>query len=207
VTFHLLVVPGVIVDRWARTWSERRPGVPLDIVPVGPGAAADALLSKQGDAGLIRLPVDKDTFHAIPLWTEETVVMAPREHLFAAAEGEVFVADLADETLVRPLDDVLGWESVPGADEARPADTAEAVEFTAAGGGVLVVPRSLARLHHRKDLVVRTVPDAPTSSVGLVWERDSHTELVEEWIGIVRGRTANSTRGQAAPRPKARKRR
>ena len=204
-TFRLLVVPGVIVDRWGQTWSERRPGVPLEIVPVEAAAATDALPT--ADAGLLRLPVDRDAFHAIPLWTEETVVMAPREHLFAAADGEVTLADLADENIVRPLDDVLAWERSPGASEDRPATTAEAVEFAAAGGGVLVVPKSLARLHHRKDLVVRTVPDAPTSSVGLVWGRDSHTELVEEMIGIVRGRTANSTRGGAEPARKARKRR
>jgi DNA-binding transcriptional LysR family regulator len=207
VTFHLLVVPGVIVDRWGRTWSERRPGVPLEIVPVEAAAAADALLAGAAEAGLVRLPVDRDAFHAIPLWTEETVVMASREHLFAAAEGEVTLADLADENIVRPLDDVLAWDRSPGASQDRPATTAEAVEFAAAGGGVLVVPRSLARLHQRKDLVVRTVPDAPTSAVGLVWGRDSHTELVEEMIGIVRGRTANSTRGAAEPARKARKRR
>lgn len=195
--FRLLVVPGVTVDKWSRTWSERLPGVELRLVPAEPGA----LPGDEADAGLVRLPVDKDVFHAIPLYTETTVVVVPREHLLAAAD-EVTVADLADETLLRPLDDVLGWPDPPAAVAAdRPATTAAAVELVAAGVGVLVVPQSLARLHHRRDLTYRVVSDAPASSVGLVWRRDRQTDLVEEMIGIVRGRTANSTRGPARDSP------
>jgi hypothetical protein len=33
--------------------------------------------------------------------------------------------------------------------------------------------------------------------VGLVWLRDDDDPLVEEFIGIVRGRTTNSSRGEA----------
>jgi DNA-binding transcriptional LysR family regulator len=198
-TFRLLVVPGVTVDRWSRTWSERLPGVDLQVVPAEVTQAA-TLLSAQADAGLIRLPVDQDTFHAIPLYTEVTVVVVPRDHVLAAAD-EVTVADLADEPLLRPLDDVLAWTGASAAPATvtadRPATTAAAVELVAAGVGVLVVPQSLARTYHRRDLTYRVVTDAPTSSVALVWVRDRHTDLVEEMIGIVRGRTANSTRGRA----------
>lgn len=80
----------------------------------------------------------------------------------------------------------------------RPASTADAVELVAAGAGLLVVPQSLARLHHRKDLTYREVTDAPRSSVGLVWPRFEAHVMIEEMIGIVRGRTVNSTRGSAA---------
>jgi hypothetical protein len=196
--FRLAIVPGVTVDRWARTWAERLPGVDLQVTPVGPGTPLPA----GADAGLLRLPVDTDTFHAVPLYTETTVVMVATEHFLAAAD-EVTLADLADETLLRPLDDVLTWPDPPAAD--RPETTEGAVPLVAAEAGVLVVPQSLARLYHRKDLTYRVVTDAPASSVGLVWRRDGHTDLVEEMIGIVRGRTANSTRGRAqppaAPRP------
>jgi DNA-binding transcriptional LysR family regulator len=199
-TFRLLIVPGVTMDKWSRRWSERLPGVDLQLVPAEAAQAAATLLSARADAGLVRLPVDQDTFHAIPLYTEVTVVVVPRDHLLAAAD-EVTVADLADETLLRPLDDVLAWTgaSVAPATVAadRPATTAAAVELVAAGVGVLIVPQSLARAYHRRDLTYRVVTDAPTSSVALGWVRDRYTDLVEEMIGIVRGRTANSTRGRA----------
>ncbi|NJC66110.1 LysR family transcriptional regulator substrate-binding protein [Planosporangium flavigriseum] len=182
-------------------WSERLPEVDLEVVPAEAAQAA-TLLADQVDAGLARLPVDQDTFHAIPLYTEATVVVVPKDHMLAAAD-EVTVAELADETLLRPLDDVLDWTGGSDAPVTvaadRPATTAAAVEWVAAGVGVLVVPQSLARLYHRRDLTYRVVTDAPTSSVGLVWARDRYTDLVEEMIGIVRGRTANTTRGRAQP--------
>ncbi|MEV4416700.1 LysR family substrate-binding domain-containing protein [Catellatospora sp. NPDC049609] len=208
-TFRLLVVPGVTVDRWSRLWSERLPEVQLELVPAD-AADAPALLTADADAGLVRLPVDPDALHAIPLYTEVTVVVVQRDHLLAAAD-ELTIADLADETVLWPLDDVLGWAGTPAAPAVvaghRPATTAEAVELVAASVGVLIVPQSLARAHHRRDLTYRVLTDAPTSAVGLAWARDRHTDLVEEMIGIVRGRTANSTRGGRAPAPEPARRR
>jgi DNA-binding transcriptional LysR family regulator len=64
----------------------------------------------------------------------------------------------------------------------------------AAGVGIVVVPMSLARLHHRKDAEHRTLTDGPSSTVALVWPADDPSALVDAFIGIVRGRTANSSR-------------
>jgi DNA-binding transcriptional LysR family regulator len=175
-------------------WSERLPAVELRVV----SDEAAALQSADVDAGLVRLPVDRGALDAITLYTEVTVAVVPRDHLLAAAD-ELTLADLADETLLRPLDDVLAWSSTPATPTAdRPATTGDAVALVAAGVGVLVVPLSLARLHHRRDLTHRVVTDAPTSSVALAWMPDRYSDLVEEMIGIVRGRTANSTRGRGA---------
>jgi DNA-binding transcriptional LysR family regulator len=202
-TFSLLVAPGVTVDKWSRVWSERLPAVRLRLLPIeAESAPITELLATRADAGLVRLPVDQDTCHAIPLYTEVTVVVVPRDHLIAAAE-EVTIADLADELLLQALDDTLDWTGVSIAPATmiadRPATTAAAVELVAASVGVLVVPQSLARLHHRRDLTYRVLTDAPTSSVALAWSRDRQTDLVEEMIGIVRGRTANSSRGPSQP--------
>jgi hypothetical protein len=120
----------------------------------------------------------------------------------------VTAGDLADDVVLHPLDDTLEWESLPGRPAIeRPATTADAIELVAAGVGVLVVPQSLARLHHRRDLTYRPVSDAPESRVALSWPEDETTDLVEEFIGIVRGRTVNSTRGRtpAAAQPKAKR--
>lgn len=183
-----------------RIWNERLPDVPLTLVGVSAAEAPDVLRGREADAGLVRLPIDRTALSAIPLYTETTVVVIPKDHIMAALE-EVPAADLADDIVLHPLDDTLDWEDRPGrpADE-RPATTADAVELVAAGVGLLVVPQSLARLHHRKDLTYRPVPDAPESRVALSWLEDETTDLVEEFIGIVRGRTVNSTRGGPSPR-------
>ncbi|MFJ3723094.1 LysR family substrate-binding domain-containing protein [Streptomyces sp. NPDC090045] len=208
-SFRLAYVPGVTPGKWVRIWNERLPDVPLTLVAVSPGEAFGVLRGGGADAGFVRLPVDRTDLSAIPLYTETTVVVVPKDHLVAAAE-EVSTEDLADEIVLHPLDDTLVWEQLPGRPAIeRPETTADAIELVAAGIGVLVVPQSLARLHHRKDLTYRPVSDAPESRVALSWPQEETTDLVEEFIGIVRGRTVNSTRGRppTPPQPKAKRKR
>ncbi|WP_329285798.1 LysR family substrate-binding domain-containing protein [Streptomyces sp. NBC_00691] len=205
-SFRLAFVPGVTPSKWVRVWNERLPDVPLTLLALTPAEAFGALREGTADAGLVRLPVDRDDLSAIPLYTETTVVVIPKDHLLAAAE-EVTVEDLAEELVLHPLDDTLGWEQLPGlpANE-RPATTADAIELVAAGVGVLALPQSLARLHHRKDLTYRTLTEVPQSRVALSWQAaDEAPDLVEEFIGIVRGRTVNSTRGRRAEAQKGQK--
>jgi DNA-binding transcriptional LysR family regulator len=194
--FRLAYVPGVTPAKWVRIWNERLPGISLTLLPVPAAEAADVLRGGEADAGLVRLPVDRTVFSAIPLYTETTVVVVPKDHVVAAVD-EISLDDLADEVVLHPLDDVLGWDRPPGEPAfERPATTADAIELVAAGVGLLVVPQSLARLYHRRDLTYRPVRDAPQSGVALSWPEDATTDLVEDFIGIVRGRTVNSTRGR-----------
>ncbi|WP_329159166.1 LysR family substrate-binding domain-containing protein [Streptomyces sp. NBC_01717] len=207
-SFRLAYVPGVTPTKWVRIWNERLPEIPLTLVAVTAAEASDVLRGGGADAGFVRLPIDRTDLSAIPLYTETTVVVIPKDHI-AAAVDEVSAEDLADEIVLHPLDDTLDWERPPGrpANE-RPATTADAIELVAAGVGLLVVPQSLARLHHRKDLTYRPVTGAPESRVALSWPEDATTDMVEDFIGIVRGRTVNSSRGRTAtpPQPKQRKR-
>nr|WP_172149094.1 LysR substrate-binding domain-containing protein [Isoptericola chiayiensis] len=218
--FRLGYVPGATPGKWARTWEQRLRDVPLDLVQVEAADVAGALRAREVDAAIGRLPVDKEDFHAIALYDEVPMVVVSRDHLLAATEESehVTAADLAEDVLWVPADDVLftGDEPRPGkAPEAyddgtgtlvtpAPATTAEAIAWAAAGSGAVVVPMSLARLHRRKDVVHRVLDDGPEAPVGLVWLRDGLSEqtaeLVEEMVGIVRGRTANSSRGRAGDR-------
>ncbi|NGO76943.1 LysR family transcriptional regulator substrate-binding protein [Streptomyces sp. YC504] len=195
--FRLAYVPGATPAKWVRIWRERLPSIPLTLVAVEPAEAAELVESGGVEAGLLRMPVDKTRFNAIPLYAETTVAVVPKDHLVTAAD-EVTLADLADEIVLHPLDDTLGWTELPGKPALeRPATTADAVELVAAGIGVLIAPQSLARLHHRKDLTYRPLTDAPESRMGLVWPQGDTSDLVEQFIGIVRGRTVNSSRGQS----------
>ncbi|MFJ1751761.1 LysR family substrate-binding domain-containing protein [Kitasatospora sp. NPDC088134] len=197
--FRLVYVPGVTPTKWLRVWEERLPDVRLELLQSEQSAGHALLLAGGAEAGLVRLPVDRTVLSAIPLYTETTVVVFPKDHWLAAAE-EVTAADLAEEIVFHPQDDVLDWpDGLPGRPALeRPATTADAIELVAANVGVLLVPQSLARLHHRRDLTYRTLLEAPQSQVALAWPEEATTDLVEEFIGIVRGRTANSSRGRTA---------
>ncbi|WP_307796727.1 LysR family transcriptional regulator substrate-binding protein [Actinomadura barringtoniae] len=186
-------------------WAERVREVPLQLVQT-PAAEVVPLLRDGGvDAAFVRLPVDREALHVIPLYVEATVVVVPKDHVVAAAE-EIELADLADEDVFEPFDEVLVWDARPGQPAfTRPEDTAAAIELVASGTGVLLLPQSLARLHHRTDLTYRAVTDAPQSQIGLAWLDVETTDLMEELIGIVRGRTPNSTRGRNPQQQPARK--
>lgn len=201
-TLTLGYVPGGTPAKWARIWAERQPEVPLQLHTVAAADAAAAVRAGTVDVALLRLPTDTTGLAVIPLYEETTVAVVPTDHVFAAVD-EITAADLDGEPVLRPLDDVVGWVGAPGAPvDHRPETTADAVELVAAGMGALVVPQSLARLYHRKDLTYRAITDAPTCPVALAFPDGQQPASVEEFIGIVRGRRAGSSRGQSEPAPK-----
>jgi DNA-binding transcriptional LysR family regulator len=192
-------MPGGTPAKWARIWAQRHPDVPLHLHPVAAADAADAVRGGVVDLSLLRLPADTTGLAVIPLYEETTVVVVPKDHVVTAAD-EVTAADLDDEPTLIPLDDVVGWPDAPGvAVEYRPETTGAAIELVATGMGMLIVPQSLARLHHRRDLTHRPIVDAPTCAVGLAFPEGQPSVLVEEFIGIVRGRRPGSSRGTPPP--------
>lgn len=195
-TFTLGAIPGATPGKWIDTWKERMPRTSLDLVPLTFADQRRALRAGEVDAALVRLPIDKGGLHVIPLYDEVPVVVCARDSHLTAAE-ELAAADLEGEVLIVPDDDVLGI-SLPGTVPPRfaaPTDTGEAIATVAAGVGIVVVPMSLARLHHRKDVEYRPLRDGPSSTVALAWDADRTTPAVDAFVGIVRGRTANSSRG------------
>lgn len=169
-------VPGVTPGKWAARWRERHPEVPL-------GLRQDedplvALRAGSDDVVFVRLPVDRTGLHLIPLYEEVPVVVMSWENELSLHD-EVPVGELEGETLL----DVVACGS-----------PATAVEVAASGAGVVVLPMSLARLHARKDAVHRPLEGAPGTTVGIAWRQEDESADVEEFVGIVRGRTAQSSR-------------
>ncbi len=168
-------MPGVTLTKWRTRWDERLTAR-LEVVEVAEADQRRVLVAGDVDLCFVRLPIDRDGLHAIPLYEEVTVAWVNKDHPVAAYD-EVTLADLADETVLTELDAVA-------------LDRVNA-------GAVLLVPMSVARSASRRDLAHRPVSDAPPTSVALAWRVDTENPLVEEFIGIVRGRTANSARTQA----------
>ncbi|HAM12200.1 MAG TPA: transcriptional regulator [Microbacterium sp.] len=193
--FRLGAVPGATPGKWISLWRERMPRTRLELVEISPASQRDQLVAGSVDAALVRLPIDKTDLHAIPLYDEVPVVVFSSDSALSVAE-ELTPEDLAGEVLIVPEDDVLRV-TAPGTLEPRfvtPTDTKAAVELAAAGVGILIVPMSLARLHHRKDVTYRTLAGGPTSSIALAWVAERTTPEVEAFVGIVRGRSTRSSR-------------
>lgn len=185
-------VAGVTPDKWAGRWREREV-TPLELVPVEEADQRAVLLDGRVDLCFVRLPLDREGLHLVTLYDELPVVVVPLDHV-ATAVDDVETADLADDALL--------WGEVPGRElDAVPMTAAEAVELVATGAGVAVMPMSVARRHHRRDVDSRPVTDLPSTTVGLAWRVGDPDPLVETFLGIVRGRTANSSREPTSPSP------
>lgn len=192
-TFRLGVIPGATPGKWIDAWKQRMPHVPLELVPLAVAdqrAALDDL-----DAALVRLPIEDADLHVIRLYDEVPVVVASLEsHLLAA--DELAASDLAGEVLLTSGEDVLELD-LPGTSASAYGavpTTADLIATVATGVGIAVVPMSLARLHHRKDVEFRVLRDGPESTVAFVWPRARSTDDVDTFVGIIRGRTARSSR-------------
>jgi DNA-binding transcriptional LysR family regulator len=184
-------VTGTTPDKWARAWRDQRRGR-LELVPVTEADQEAAVRRGEVDMAFVRLPLDTDDLHVVRLYDEVPVVVAGRDHLVAAADGTVTLHDLDDEQLVLPHRS--GWR--PSAEQLDwpPMTEQEAIETVAAGTGVALVPMSVARLHHRRDVVHREVADLAPTTVALVWLRERDDETTQAFVGVVRGRTAHSSR-------------
>ncbi|RFA19006.1 LysR family substrate-binding domain-containing protein [Subtercola boreus] len=215
--FSIAFATGVTVTKWTRLWAERQPAVGLNVFPVEPAQQVASVLDGTADVSFVRLPVDQAGLSVIALYSEVQVVVVPRDHPASAVES-VTVADLADEHLLQEPDLVPEWRDVAIeiASGTRRAlvgirSMEDAVEQVAAGVGIVILPQAIARLNSRKDTVYRPVTDVAETQVALVWVAEQTTPLIEEFVGIVRGRSASSSRAaaaleeQAAPDARAKK--
>ncbi|WP_280309536.1 LysR family transcriptional regulator [Nocardia abscessus] len=174
-------VPGVTVSKWTRIWGERFPETSLEVIALTQADQEAALREGRVDMCFVRLPIDREGVSAIPLYREVPVVVVQKEHPLSVFD-EVRMGDLTDER----LQDTSDVDAI-----------AAALELVAAAGGAAIVPHSLARLHHRRDLVYRPMLDVPDTEVALAWPTGHTSDLVEDFIGVVRGRSERSSRAPA----------
>ncbi|MET4060531.1 hypothetical protein ABIB35_002079 [Arthrobacter sp. UYP6] len=177
----LAYVPGVTPGKWIGRWTERK-----DREVSAYQCAEDAVLEelRAGRADLVFVRVPEEGFlrpadlSVIALYEERPVVAAAKDSAVAAFD-ELDLADLAGENL-------LDVREVGGPDVG--------MEVVASGAGLLVLPMAVAKLYARRDVVARPLTGYPATRIAVAWLEDAQDEGIEEFVGIVRGRTANSSR-------------
>ena len=160
---------------------------------------------------------DGEKYHSIRLYEELPVVILPVDHVLTVLD-EVPVEERAEEFLLQPASNIPAYEEVSrawresaGRIVPEGLTDKETIELVAAGVGLYIVPMSIARFYHRKDLTYRPVAGLDLYPVHLVWPRAPKGEprseeleaLLQDFIGIVRGRTATSERGSETRQARA----
>ncbi|MFJ4028812.1 LysR family transcriptional regulator substrate-binding protein [Paenarthrobacter sp. NPDC089989] len=182
-------VAGVTPGKWIRRWEERMPDVPLHAFMSDDESQLSVLRDGSADLSFVRLPVDREGLHVIPLYEEQQAVVAPKGHEISVFE-EVAFEDVSEENFL----DVAG---MGGPDMA--------LQVVASGAGLVIMPMPVARHLNNKQTVSRRLSGVPGTQIGLAWLAGNDSPVIEEFIGIVRGRTAQSSRQPSAQQEKPKK--
>ncbi|THG33517.1 LysR family transcriptional regulator [Naasia lichenicola] len=210
--FPITLVAGVTVSKWTTRWDERNPAHPVAVMLVDDAAQAHAVRDGTAACAFVRLPIvaggtrDSEVrLHSIPLYSEDSVVIAAKGHLIEAADV-LELTDLVDERLLSPPQSLPGWSEIaknPGTPEQRDQllglTPAQLIEVVATGAGIAVLPASIVRTFGRKDVIARPLTGAPQSTVAIAWRADDDSRETEQFVGIVRGRTERSSRAEPTP--------
>lgn len=157
------------------------------------------LIDGRAQLALVRLPhrgVGPERFHVVELYQEEKGVALPKDSELTLIEGAVEMSDLAGQ--------IMNYR-IPVDGEVDVAAVRDALQIVAANVGVVIAPKPLLKVLSRKLVVPRQLQEesVPVTRIALVWHRDGDSDAIQDFVGIAKGRTVNSSR-QVAPKRSAR---
>ncbi|WJY67716.1 LysR family transcriptional regulator substrate-binding protein [Corynebacterium auris] len=182
---RLSFVTGTEPGKWLRRYEAfRREAIEA--------AGRDDPLAELGegrcDLALVRLPDERvsERHHVVKLYEEAPGVAVPKESVYAEVGGAVRRADLEGE--------IVTFEFAAGAEIGELRD---ALQVVAANVGVAFAPRPLLKILAKKQVAALELIDeaAPVTTIALVWQKVADSDAIQDFVGVAKGRTVNSSRG------------
>ena len=200
---------GVAPSKWANRWKAIFPETPLELVPLTPAgrlpaaeAPVDVRLERVAPGGEAESSSGPErTRHGVRLYVESIALVLPVDHELA----EATVIEPDDLTLVHLLDHPdhsAEWpEPQPWADPSwEPKNVRAALELVGTGLGGILLPLPFARhlVNKRAHVIVPLSPafELPGTEIWASWDRSRDDAVVQQLIGVLRGRTGRSSRGE-----------
>lgn len=221
-------VRGIAPTKWAKRYIVAT-HTRLQLVPIAAAFSPRDPVSPDYDMLLERTapgvrPVgtgENGTRRSLRLYNEQVALVVSVDHELAG-DSEISAADLALVPLLDHSDHAPEWPAPePWADpEWKPKNVRAALELVATGAGAILLPLPLARhISSKKQhaLLQVTGEGSPAgTTVWATWETAADSADMQQLAGILRGRTARSSREgslaagapteapkkQAAPAPK-----
>ncbi|MBC8093730.1 MAG: LysR family transcriptional regulator [Pseudonocardia sp.] len=158
--------PGLHVSDAVRAFTARHPEVQIELLQLRWWEQDAPLRDGRADVGYLRRPFDDAGLRAVAIGSEPKVACLPAAHPLARRSALTW-ADLDGEQIL-------------DAHARRTSSVEEKFELIAAGHGIAMVPRSVARSYSRPDLVHRPVTDAvPTETCLVVAEEQRETRVLD----------------------------
>lgn len=199
---------GISPSKWAKRWAEQHPTQPAQF-SVRMVRRGDPLAGDRADVLLGRLDgvtpassLSAAPVHAIRLYEETVAVVVPSDHRLAKRE-QVSSAALEHLTLLPHPEHAPTWPSPePWADpEHAPTTTVGTLEVVLAGVGAALVSGPLARHLSEKGLTAVPVTGLPGTEIWAAWLVENDSEIVQDFVGVLRGRGARSSRHASEDAP------
>lgn len=191
-TFVTGTEPGKWFARYLETTAHGLEEIPADdpLALIESGAA---------DLALIRLPDNRvgeagQVFHRVTLYEEAPGAAVPKDSVYAEVGEKLHPRELADEHV-----------NFTFAEHALIDDLRSALQVVAANVGVAYAPAPLLKVLAKKQVVVVELTqlprDMPATEIALVWKVQADSDAIQDFVGVAKGRTRNSSRSAASERP------
>lgn len=190
---RLSFVTGTEPDKWCTRFRDRTTHRLAASGAVDPLAE---LIDARADLALARLPDARVSaeHHVVVLYSEARGIAVPKDHELTLLDT-IGPEDIEGE--------IINY-ATPGSGEVDIDKVRAGLQMVAANVGVLIAPRPLIKVLSRRRIEHRDFTgDVPGTKIALVWCRDNDSEAIQDFVGIAKGRTPNSSR-QAAPKRSAR---
>ncbi|WP_042393081.1 LysR family transcriptional regulator [Streptacidiphilus carbonis] len=162
--------PGLTLSTAVRAYTQTHPGVEIELLHLKWYDQAEALRDGRADIGYLRRPFDGEGLRTVPIGSEPQVACLPTGHPLARRRRLVR-ADLDGEPVLDPA-------------TRRATTIEEKFELVAAGVGIALVPRSVARYYARPDLVHRPVTDTGTFELCLAVAEGRQHRHVQDFLDV-----------------------
>ncbi|MTE09851.1 LysR family transcriptional regulator substrate-binding protein [Corynebacterium aurimucosum] len=193
---RLVFSTGTEPGKWFRRYRDSHP--PESLVTVDADDAMDVLLAHEADLALTRLPDSRvdDSFHVVQLYEEAPGIAVPKDSVYAEVGEDVTPEDVAEE--------IVNYRIAQDGSVDVPA-LRTALQVVAANVGVAIAPRPLLKVLSKKQVVALGLEDPTVARtvIALVWRRADDGDEIQDFVGVAKGRTRNSSRN-AAPKRSAR---
>jgi DNA-binding transcriptional LysR family regulator len=162
--------PGLHVSDAVRAFTATHSGVEIELLSLHWWEQDAPLRDGRADVGYLRRPFDDTGLRAVPIGSEPKVACLPATHALARRRALTW-ADLDGEPIL-------------DAHTRRTSSVEEKFELIAAGHGIAMVPRSVARSYSRPDLVYRPVTDAVPVETCVVVAEDRREHRVLDFVTV-----------------------